>query len=466
MKSVIIFVHGLGGDPSGTWGSFPALIREDAAFRDYEVDFYGFPTSLFTWPIFGRKYLKIQALADALHTFIENRYPGRASVILVCHSLGGLIARRYLVDQVKRGRALRVDALLLFAVPHGGSGLAEIAKLISWRHNQLQQLCRDSDLIRDLDADWTNLGMADKVDVRFVVGGLDRVVEEESARRSWGERNVDVVADRNHRDIVKPSDAKDLPYLILRRFVVEKGPRQAASLLSNYATEMAGKARNQIKSSKGYRVIGFDLDGTLLRGIDFSWTVVWKHLGIPEAVYKGAMRDNRKGITTYQEWCDAAISQFRAKGLRRADFPAIVKDITVTQNLRETLQTLRSSGFVLALLSGGMDTFLEEKIPDAAELFDYICINRITFENPSGLIKGVEATPFDFEGKALALAAICARHGCSMKEAVFVGEGFNDEEVVNQAGLSIAYPPGETAIEAASIGIAENDLSKILEHVL
>jgi phosphoserine phosphatase len=178
------------------------------------------------------------------------------------------------------------------------------------------------------------------------------------------------------------------------------------------------------------------------------------------------MRDFRKGKTTYQEWCEIACGHFRAKGLRRSDFGEITKDITVTENLRETIRILRSSGFVLALISGGIDTFIEEMIPDAAELFDYICINKIRFEQPSGLIQGVEATPFDFEGKTEALKAICQRHGCTLDEAVFVGEGFNDEDVAKRAGLSIAYPPIETAIVSAGISVGENDLSKILEHVL
>jgi phosphoserine phosphatase len=204
----------------------------------------------------------------------------------------------------------------------------------------------------------------------------------------------------------------------------------------------------------------------VLRGIDFSWTVVWKHLGFPEAVYKKAMRDYIKGTTTYQEWCDIAVAQFRAKGLRRSDFSKMMNGVSVTRNLNETLQTLRASGFVIALISGGMDTFIEEKIPNAAELFDYICINRIRYDQPSGLIAGVDATPFDFEGKTVALKAICERNGCTLKEAAFVGEGFNDENVVNSVGLSIAYPPGETSIEAASVSVAEDDLNEILKYVL
>jgi phosphoserine phosphatase len=133
----------------------------------------------------------------------------------------------------------------------------------------------------------------------------------------------------------------------------------------------AAKHPLQPVSRNGYRVIAFDLDGTLLRGIDFSWTLVWKYLGFPEAVYKGAMRDYRKGKTTYKEWCDLTCAHFRAKGLLRKNFAEIVSGVTVTKNLQETLNTLKASGFILALISGGIDTFIEEKIPNAAELFDY-----------------------------------------------------------------------------------------------
>ena len=467
-KSTVVFVHGLGGDPAATWGRFPELIAADPALTVCDTASFSYPTSLFRFP-FSKKYPKIQTLADALRTLLDVKYADRTDFILVCHSLGGLIGRRYLVDELKRKAELRVRGLLLYAVPNDGAGLAKVASYVSWRHNQLRQLCRDSDLIRDLDYDWGTTGIVDRVQVRYIVGALDNVVSERSARSSWGATNVDVVADRGHVDIVKPRDAEDLPYLILRQFAVSLltplSP-DPTKVVERYATQSAGMRKDVPTKKEGYRVIAFDVDGTLLRGIDFSWTVVWKHLGFPEAVYKGAMRDYRKGKTTYQQWCDLACAQFRGKGLRRSDFPSIVSGIKVTKNLYDTLTTLKASGFVTALISGGIDTFLEEKIPNAAQLFDYICINRLRFEQPSGLISGVDATPFDFEGKTVALEAICKRHGCSLKEAVFVGEGFNDESVVTKAGLSIAYPPGETAIEAASIVVEKDDLSEILQHVL
>lgn len=465
-KATIVFVHGLGGEPAATWGRFPDLIKADPDLKDCEIVSFGYPTSLFSWP-FSRKYPKIQTLSDALRTQLDVQFGDRRNVILVCHSLGGLIGRRYLVDLIKRKDELRVLGILLYAVPNDGASLARVAGYIAWRHNQLRQLCQDSDLIRDLDSDWETSEIARRVNVRYVVGALDRVVSERSARSSWGQPNVDVVADRGHIELVKPERSNDLPYLIFRKFALSltARPPQTTEIMERYMTSSA-KKRLPLPVRKGrYRVIAFDLDGTLLRGIDFSWTVVWKHLGFPEAVYRGAMRDYRKGKTTYQEWCELACAHFRAKNLRRGDFAKIVNGITVTKNLEETLTTLRDSGFILALISGGIDTFIEEMIPSAAELFD-ICINRLRYDQPSGLISGVDSTPFDFEGKTMALEAICKRHGCSLKEAVFVGEGFNDEDVINKVGLGIAYPPGETAIDAAAMEVKEDDLSKILSYVL
>jgi phosphoserine phosphatase/pimeloyl-ACP methyl ester carboxylesterase len=466
-KATIVFVHGLGGEPAATWGRFPDLIKADPELENCETASFSYPTSLFNWP-FSKKYPKIQTLSDALRTQLDVKYGDRKNLILVCHSLGGLIARRYLVDEIKRKAKLRVRGLLLYAVPNDGAGLSRVASQITWRHNLLRQLCQDSDLIRDLESDWVTFGLAGIITVRYIVGALDRIVSEKSARSSWGEKNVDVVADRGHLEIVKPLDDGDLSYLIFKKITLAltKPQLDPTKIIERYATPSAVRLFPQPPSRSGYRVIAFDLDGTLLRGLDFSWTLVWQYLEFPAAVYRGAMRDYRKGVTTYQEWCELACTHFRTKNLRRSDFAKILSKITVTNNFEETLITLKASGFITALISGGIDTFIEEKIPNAGELFDYICINRLCYDQPSGLIGGVDATPFDFEGKTLALEAICTQHGCSLKEAVFIGEGFNDEDIVNKAGLSIAYPPGETVIDAASMQVQEDDLSKILDYVL
>ena len=47
----------------------------------------------------------------------------------------------------------------------------------------------------------------------------------------------------------------------------------------------------------------------------------------------------------------------------------------------ETIQFLKERGIKLAIVSGGIDIFLEEKIPDYKTLFDYVFINRFRFDD-------------------------------------------------------------------------------------
>ena len=149
--------------------------------RHVELGYFGYPTSLLRFP-FSRKSVRVQTLSGALHTLIENFYPNCQEITLVCHSLGGLIGKQYLIDQIEQERPLRVKSLILYAVPNNGAGLAAVGTLISWRHGQLQQLCRDSDLVRNISTTWQRRRLTEKVEVRYVIAGLDRVVDEHSAR--------------------------------------------------------------------------------------------------------------------------------------------------------------------------------------------------------------------------------------------------------------------------------------------
>src|SRR6266404_8139489 len=217
-QGLILFVHGLGGEAQATWGNFAQLIRSDPELQNYDLHFFSFPTSLFSLP-WSKKYPKIQTLAEALRTDIENRFAKHNSIILVCHSLGGLIGRKYLLEEIKNRRPLRVQGILLYAVPNNGAALASIGNSVSWRHNQLRQLCKDADVIRDLGSDWVALKVNESVKIRYVIAALDRVVDELSAREFWGNPEIDTLSDRGHKDVVKPTCSDDMTFLILKNFV-------------------------------------------------------------------------------------------------------------------------------------------------------------------------------------------------------------------------------------------------------
>jgi len=199
-----------------------------------------------------------------------------------------------------------------------------------------------------------------------------------------------------------------------------------------------------------YKVAAFDLDGTLLRGsnFEFSWEAIWRGLAFGRSIQNQLKRQYRQRsasdpsrpnrIRAYQEWCDKACDQFKRRGLTRDQVRRMSDPLSLTRNCREALAELRSQGVVTAIISGGVNTFLEDTFPDFRDHFDFVFINELVF-SPAGALEGVRATSFDFQGKAEALDIVCERAGCTATEVVFVGDHFNDEAIMLKVDKAIAY---------------------------
>lgn len=249
-KRLILFVHGLGGDSETSWGQFPQLIRNDEELhKNYDIDFYSYPTSIFPISLF-KKGPKIQEIANGLRTMINNRFDNYLSIGIVCHSLGGLIARKYLLDEIKRGNKTRINKLLLYAVPNNGANLAAIGKYLAFRNRQIAQICKDSDLIELLNEDWFQLEIANFVEVKYVIGSLDQIVDERSAKNYWGNLNIETIIDKGHIDIVKPCSYNDLAFLVLKKFLGDFEPPAISGKLIEIPDE-----RKKVTSNENRRAV-------------------------------------------------------------------------------------------------------------------------------------------------------------------------------------------------------------------
>ncbi len=467
--ALVIFVHGLGGSRYGTWGSLPRFVYEDNP--DVDVGMYRYRT-FFQRLRFTRSIeLKDEAIvfADIVRD-LTTQVPPYTRIILIGHSMGGLLCKALiwrLLASHQEGLLTAIHGLILMATPQLGS---LTPPRFLWNLTADARALRPhGELIAGITTSFDNY-LSPRIDQPLparatiptfvVVAASDQWVDRLSAGLAIPAAQSKTVIG-SHTDIVKPKSRDSDAYQFVLTKINEcyRWQRPQAGMVATTTV------RRRSKSDR-YRVIAFDLDGTLLRGIEFSWTVVWDYLKFPEPVRKAGMLRYRRHETTYQEWCDWCWKNFRSRNLKRQQFPEIVKGITVTKNLREAIVTLKADGFITAIISGGMDVFLEELIPDADQLFDHIFVNKIKFDQ-EGIISGIDATPYDFEGKVNALELICAKHGYHISDAVFVGEGFNDEFVADKAGLTIAYPPTDQGFRTASaIEIEEDDLLKVVDRVL
>ena len=127
----IVLVHGLGAN-RGTWTPMRWFLRLHGRRRVYA---------------FGYEDGTVPEIAGRLSAFIDEvcAATGEREVDVVCHSLGGIVAR-YAVQRLGKDGAVRL--LVTLATPHRGTYVA------NWANTGLTRALRaDSELIADLNAD-------------------------------------------------------------------------------------------------------------------------------------------------------------------------------------------------------------------------------------------------------------------------------------------------------------------------
>jgi phosphoserine phosphatase len=92
--------------------------------------------------------------------------------------------------------------------------------------------------------------------------------------------------------------------------------------------------------------------------------------------------------------------------------------------------------------------------------------NRIAFDG-DGRIAHWHATPFDMDGKGVALRSIALREDIPLARCAFVGDHANDLAAARLAGFSVAFNPKSAELEAAASAVVRSrDLRDILPHLV
>ncbi|MCK5016141.1 MAG: HAD family phosphatase [Candidatus Peribacteraceae bacterium] len=215
-----------------------------------------------------------------------------------------------------------------------------------------------------------------------------------------------------------------------------------------------------------YDLVIFDLDGTIIDGVEYIWKTIHEFLGIEDHPKRIEHRDKfmTKEIS-YYDWAKKDLDLMVEYGADRAKILESLKAATVMNGAHETLKELKKRGYKLAIISGSMNVLLEELLPEYKEVFDYVFINKIFFDE-NGKIKDVEATPFDMEHKKTGLLKICKIEGIKPDSVAFVGDHKNDLEIAKIAGFTISFnSKSEELNKIADVVIEKKDLTEILKYL-
>jgi len=260
---VIIFVNGVFGDSVSTWTNaetgayWPDLLAGDAEFAESDIYVYDFES-----PKLGSAQ-EILELAGRLKNYLDagNVVRDHAEIVFVCHSMGGLVVRAYLLDaRIPPGQ---LAFLFFLGTPTAGANVAEIAMHLSANPqlDNMQPLGPDT-YVKTLRERWLRASDDPALDYPRKVSSYCayeirptygfKIVPEVSATYLCNRATTAIEA--NHLDIVKPKDRDDEIYV---------------ALLAAYKNQL-GPAAREVRTAVAEARPGILAGGTAFRVADLS----------------------------------------------------------------------------------------------------------------------------------------------------------------------------------------------------
>jgi len=202
------------------------------------------------------------------------------------------------------------------------------------------------------------------------------------------------------------------------------------------------------------KLIVFDMDSTIVDAevIDELAKVV----GIGDKVSEITARGMR-GEIDFRQGLRERVKLLKNTPISVLD--EIANNLRLTPGSEELILTLKEMGCKVALISGGF-TYFTNKIGSKLG-FDYTFGNELEIKNGklTGRIKGKIV---DKEVKGKIIEELAKKEGFGRGEIVAVGDGANDQIMLKNAGLGIAFNAKEILREVADGTINKNNLKGLL----
>jgi hypothetical protein len=226
--NLIIFVHGFIGGKE-TWvrddeaKSILDYLKEDTKINelfDFAVfDYYttftdkigktkGFFASLFGVKSEPTKNIDIQNISQMLKSEIQ--YIGRPleNIVLITHSMGGLVAKSMILEDIDKKQKSKISLYVSLAVPHKGSNIATLGQII-FGNPQIKNLEPLNEKINAMNDEWIRYPNLLPSTIYFQ-GKYDGIVPNTSSK-GIDSRNIEIVyTDDDHTGIVRPKSKDDI----------------------------------------------------------------------------------------------------------------------------------------------------------------------------------------------------------------------------------------------------------------
>jgi phosphoserine phosphatase len=196
---------------------------------------------------------------------------------------------------------------------------------------------------------------------------------------------------------------------------------------------------------RGMRLIVMDVDSTLIQGEVIEMLAA--HAGCEDevaSVTEAAM----SGEIDFEESLRARVSLLA--GVEESALDEVYDAIVLAPGARTMVRTLRRLGYRFAIVSGGFSQITDRLAADLGIHFARANELEIVDGRLTGRILG---DVVDRAGKAAALRQFAAEVGVAEASVIAIGDGANDLDMLNAAGLGIAYNAKPVVRDAADTSV-------------
>ena len=236
----------------------------------------------------------------------------------------------------------------------------------------------------------------------------------------------------------------------------DKSIKEVQKLLAvvaiSHKIDLAVEQGNGMRSAK--RLVMLDMDSTLI--VQEVIDLLAAKAGVAEEV-SAITQKAMAGEMDFAQSLQARVSLLA--GLNESMLSEVRGEITLTQGAEKLIQTLHLKGHKVGVVSGGFIDVIE---PILKELkIDFYRANKLQILN--GELTGkLEGEIIDRTAKLKALVEFAKNEGVQMSQTVAIGDGANDLDMIESAGLGVAFNAKPKVAAAAATTISGSDLSAVL----
>lgn len=209
-----------------------------------------------------------------------------------------------------------------------------------------------------------------------------------------------------------------------------------------------------------YKLIAFDMDGTLLVE-DSCWGALHRHFGTSARAWEN-LEAYERGEIDYPEFMRRDISLWQPVP-HISEVERVLAGFTPAPNVAEVVREIGARGHSTAIITGGLDLLADRVARELVvrhTLANGLAVDKRGYLTGEGIFR-VEPTL-----KHEALAELAAGLGLTLDECAAVGDSKYDVNFLKNAGLGVAVGDDPTLAKVADVVIRDfKHFPQLLDYI-